>query len=65
MVPLVESIRLNVRCLFHVGNSSPTLPVLATALHSAVLSIPANGHVARQVKMSVPHAGIDATGNSL
>ena len=65
MVSPVESIRLNARCLFHVGNTSPRLSVLSTALDSAVLSIPANCHVARQLKIVVPHASIDATDSTL
>ena len=65
MVSPVASIRLNARCLFHVENTSPTLSVLSTALHGAVLSIPANCYVARQLKPSVPHASIDATDSPL
>ena len=65
MVSPVKSIRLNARCLFHVENTSPPLSVFSTALHSAVLSIPANCHVARQLKISVPHASVDATNSPL
>lgn len=65
MVSAVESIRLSARCVFHVENTSPTLPVLSAALHSGVLSIPANCHVARQLKPIVPHASIDATDSLL
>ena len=65
MVSQVESIRLIARCLFQIENSSPLLSVLSTAFHSAVLSIPTNCHVARQLKRSVPHAGIDAADRPL
>lgn len=65
MVSPVKSIRLNARCLFHVENTSPRLSVLSTALDSAVLSIPGNRHVARQLKIVVPHTSIDATDSPL
>ena len=47
-------------CFFHVAeNTSPILPVFATALQGPVLRVPTNRHIARQFERSVPHASRD------